>query len=361
MSDSDHGALDLIGETVSADEDSPWLMPRGSGAGKTQFLLSLLLAAQLSPPHGVDRPTIYISTEHALPTQRLNQLLANSPLLASGITGPGPHGRPSLARVFTLHTPDLETQDHILAYQLPVVCKAHKPGLIVLDSIAANYRDAPSGPSGLAARAASLQRTGALLRKIAREFDCAIIVSNHVADRFTSQADQDDRRGFYSDVTPSSSLTRSSPPPSAPIATETLEGSGPQPLSSPVPISSQATRLESHQSLTLDHQQRFFTGWDTEISAANNASPKTPALGLVWAVQIAARIAIVKEAAWDQSSESTLTVDSGDWAPRRWRRWIRLVFAAWSASTPASHPGIEIQIWAGGVRAVANTTEQRLD
>jgi DNA repair protein RAD57 len=48
--------------------------------------------------------------------------------------------KPSLDRVISIVTPDLESQDHILQYQVPVAIKRHNIGLIVLDSVAANYR-----------------------------------------------------------------------------------------------------------------------------------------------------------------------------------------------------------------------------
>src|SRR5690606_29343826 len=46
-----------------------------SGAGKTQFLLSLCLAVQLPPPRGLARQALYISTESGLSTSRLAQML----------------------------------------------------------------------------------------------------------------------------------------------------------------------------------------------------------------------------------------------------------------------------------------------
>ncbi len=105
-----------------------------SGAGKTQFLLGLLLATQLPPPHGLSRSALYISTESALPTTRLSQMLSSHHILAS--TNP----KPSLDHVISIVTPDLESQDHILLYQLPVAIRRHNIGLVVLDSVAANYR-----------------------------------------------------------------------------------------------------------------------------------------------------------------------------------------------------------------------------
>lgn len=105
-----------------------------SGAGKTQFLLGLLLATQLPSPHGLSRSALYISTESALPTTRLSQMLSTHPVLESA------NPKPSLDRVISIVTPDLESQDHILRFQLPVAIRRHNIGLVVLDSVAANYR-----------------------------------------------------------------------------------------------------------------------------------------------------------------------------------------------------------------------------
>jgi DNA repair protein RAD57 len=105
-----------------------------SGAGKTQFLLTLLLAVQLPAPHGLSRSAIYISTESALPTSRLSQMLLSHPILSSA------NPKPSLDRVISIVTPDLESQDHILRFQLPVAIRRHKIGLVIIDSVAANYR-----------------------------------------------------------------------------------------------------------------------------------------------------------------------------------------------------------------------------
>ncbi|KAL8677062.1 MAG: hypothetical protein Q9224_007226, partial [Gallowayella concinna] len=156
-----------------------------SGAGKTQFLLSLLLTTQLPPPHGLSRPAVYISTEHPLPTTRLTQLLDTHPHFSSL----PPQKRPSLTRIFSIQTPDLESQDHILTYQLPVLLARHNIALIVIDSIAANYRaersSASTAGAALGLRSTQLVQLGHQLRSLAREYDCAVVVSNQVADRFT--------------------------------------------------------------------------------------------------------------------------------------------------------------------------------
>jgi DNA repair protein RAD57 len=105
-----------------------------SGAGKTQFLLTLLLSAQLSPPHGLSSPVLYISTESALPTTRLSQLLRSHTYFNSL------EQNPTLDAIHSIVTPDLESQDHILRFQVPVIIQRFGIRLLILDSVAANYR-----------------------------------------------------------------------------------------------------------------------------------------------------------------------------------------------------------------------------
>ncbi|CAI4212521.1 unnamed protein product [Parascedosporium putredinis] len=143
-----------------------------SGAGKTQFLLSLLLAVQLPPP----------------------RMLAANPLLAAVDAD----DRPTLDNILSTVTADLESQDHILQFQVPVEVERRGVGLVVLDSVAANYRAEferrrrrrrvvvvvvawlQYGCEGN-----ELVRLGAHLRELARKYNLAIVVANQVADRFS--------------------------------------------------------------------------------------------------------------------------------------------------------------------------------
>lgn len=351
-----------------------------SGAGKTQFLLSLLLSAQLPPPHGLGRPTLYISTEHALPTNRLSQILRNKPILSKT-----PQAA-SLSQVLTLQTPDLESQEHILTYQLPIALARHNIGLCIIDSIAANYREeGHSSASALAHRSTQLVRLGALLRSLARIHNCAFVVSNQVADRF--------------------------PP---------TNGSNHHLSAQALPSNVQQTISVYQRSLlTLDHQQRFFTGWGAHPSSSF-LNLKTPSLGLVWANQIACRIALIKEPQYGAPRKQGAACESGtgeeaqanklgtenkeegeacrielikepqygapqkqgaacersgtgeeaqafklgtenkeeegeesvERSPMHWRRWMRVVFAPWVRATGESEKGVEFELWAGGIRVV---------
>lgn len=283
-----------------------------SGVGKTQFLLTSLLSVQLPPPKGLGKAAIYISTEAALSTSRLYQLLRLHPALCDLPRDE----KPSLDRVLGIQCPDLETQEHIIRYQLPIAIERQNVGLVVIDSIAANFRaelDKPTAGNGtplrerdekkagkaMAERRSQLTRLGNFLRNLAREKKLVILVANQVADRFEPA---------YTASQPSSSAA------SAHIT--------PDPLS-------------------LDHQQRWFTGWGDiqEWSFASNL--KTPSLGLVWTNQLAARIALVKQ-----------TPTGGE---AKARRWMRVVFAPWCESS--ARRGTQYEVVGEGVRGVPTATK----
>lgn len=386
-----------------------------SGAGKTQFLLSLLLAVQLPPPHGTGRNALYISTEAPLSTRRLTQMLNNNPLFQSVPAGE----RPSLDNIISTTTPDLESQEHILTYQVPVEVERRDVGLIVLDSVAANYRaefdrSARKDPGGLGpvgeggraagqnmgARGADLVRLGMLLRDLARRHNLAVVVSNQVADRF----DQGPGSG-------PASLARNPPPP--PPTTTTISysrdvaaGGGGQrsheqssplaarsknPAQAPMPhvepTSSMADALPRSSmsygdnedeapparpapppppsmvdelagppappALNFDHQQRWFTGWGDDPYSSSTQSLKTPSLGLVWATQIACRIALFKAPRYGKSKYAEDDDAGGTGMPmlKTWRRWMKVVFAPHVA---AMGPGLEgcaeFEITMGGLK-----------
>ncbi len=82
-------------------------------------------------------------------------LLANPVLVAAD-------PKPSLDRVISIVTPDLESQDHILRFQLPVAVRRHDVGLVVLDSVAANYRAEFERP-GASRNAANMAKRYVLL------------------------------------------------------------------------------------------------------------------------------------------------------------------------------------------------------
>lgn len=319
-----------------------------SGAGKTQFLLSLCLAVQLPAPRGLGKKALYISTEASLATRRLAQMLTeNEVLKACDYTD-----KPSLDNILSTVTPDLESQDHILEYQVPVLLERYDIGLVVMDSVAANYRaefeHKGSRGSNMAARSAQLVRLGAMLRDIARRRGIAVVVANQVADRFHSAPTRPlllHRMG-----PPESPLaSRSGPMPPPPTFSSTPSSSIPFPPSEDGPPAPPV--------LLLDHQQRWFTGWGDEPRPSR--SLKTPSLGLVWSTQISCRVALLKRPVYGRPRRIAAPIDAEadeDTGPtlKSWRRWMKVVFAP---HTPASGQGItdatEFEVTMAGLRTKA--------
>lgn len=310
------------------------------------MLLTLLLAVQLPAPLGLSKSAVYISTEAVLSTTRLAQLLSSHPAFER-VT---PDERPSLARVLAIQTPDLESQDHILRYQLPVAIKKHNVGLVILDSVAANYRaefekkGASNGAASMAKRGTQLVQLGALLRELARTEGIAVVVANQVADRFSKPPSAPNSNPASRNPSSNSQGTRDNTP---------------QPSNSALSVAASQfddSVLLSPDPLALDHQQRWFTGWG-DVPHAPPHTLKTPSLGLVWTNQLACRIALIKKPVFASRGPLVVTVNGEDqWNEQeethvsRWRRWFKVVFAPWTP--PAEARGIEFEITKQGIKAV---------
>ncbi|RJE21650.1 DNA repair protein RAD57, partial [Aspergillus sclerotialis] len=286
-----------------------------SGSGKTQFLLTLLLSIQLPHPKGLQQRAIYISTEAPLSTPRLSQILESNPYLSNLSSS----NKPNLTNILSINAMDLETQDHILNYQLPVAVKRYNVGLVIIDSITANYRaeHTASTMAALSARSGELARLGQMLRNLAVSENVAVVVANQVSDRVSEAVDF-----------PLNSLRVQRDSGASSPAPKNLSGVGGDsaiPSSSPAipssPFVDDGQVIEGvadparNEILSLLHQQRFFTGWGDTRAARPELSYgvgyqkpalKTPTLGLVWSSQIACRIALKKE-----ESLPDLHVDSG--------------------------------------------------
>ncbi|KAI9709064.1 MAG: hypothetical protein M1820_003510 [Bogoriella megaspora] len=316
-----------------------------SGAGKTQFLLTLLLNAQLAPPRGFGQSALYISTEAGLQTTRLSQILRHHPYISQLPRDQ----RPSLSRVLSIQTPDLESQEHILQYQLPVVIRQQDIGLVVIDSIAANYRaefeknGAKHGGAAMAHRSSQLIQLGQLLRQVALKQDVAIVVANQVADRFSANT---------KDLNPLHPQSKNGNETGTPV--ETTVSHSQERFTTPTQTQGPTSHAD-FEPLTLDHQQRWFTGWGDEPTHRNNPNAnKTPSLGLVWTNQIAARIALMKQPMFrvQKGSEGQVERDLTGW-----NRRMKVVFAPWvSPSGTAADQmiaGVPFEIVEAGVRCTS--------
>lgn len=111
-----------------------------SGSGKSQLLLLLSIQWQLS--NSKKKKCVYISTESPLETRRLESI-SNS------------RDNTLMDNVIYIYCPDLESQDHIIQTQLPVLLTQDNDiGLVIIDSISHHLRreDAISNISYLQSR-----------------------------------------------------------------------------------------------------------------------------------------------------------------------------------------------------------------
>lgn len=301
---------------MSPSPFSETILTARSGSGKTQILLHLLLSVQLPWPYGLSKRALYISTETDLPTVRLVQLLNIHPSIAS-LADDIP--RPSLDNILSTTTLDLETQDHIIKFQVPIAVERYDVGLLVIDSIATNYRAEMSSdsPSVLLDRAWQLKQLGALLRALAAQRNIAIVISNQVADRFNDTNDFDDTAwaiepaGTNPACSPSPQHFFSSslghPTSSSQVDMSDIQQCQSQSLSSPWKNDAQTghghLKIPSLSTiLSLDYERSFVSGLGGHRAPTLEASwsePaiawKVPSLGVVWTNQISCRIMLRME------------------------------------------------------------------
>jgi len=313
--------------------------------------------------------------------------------------------KPSLSRILSIQTPDLESQEHILRFQVPVAIERHNVGLLVIDSITANFRaefdPAAARPStagninsksgnpvgaALMQRTAQLQSLGTLLRDLARKYNIAVVVSNQVADRFLPEPSTS--TPFLAPVTPGA---QRQPPSSHPAASHGNQPQTPLRPRSPLPPSASAPNPSSYPfpdtpaqaqtqvpeyPLTLEHQHRFFTGWGDSSPFLSSTSTrhnlKTPSLGLIWTNQIACRIALVKRASRPGAAAlSSITLAPGGMhdykllngeaglgtGASRWQRHFRVVFSAWAGGVDGRR-GVEVEIGREGLRSLGGDGDE---
>lgn len=245
---------------------------------------------------------------------------------------------------------DLETQDHILNYQLPVAIARYNVGLVVIDSITANFRAEHSSHdvNALSTRSGELSKLGLLLRNLAAQNDIAVVVANQVSDRLESL--ENGSLGGGNLPPPASGI--SSSPAMSPALSQQADDDG-------------SYLIGTRSELSLLHQQRFFTGWGDSPSIGIGPALKTPALGFVWTTQIACRIALKREVIRDlapPAPPAPAEAAPAETAPEEEdtkdtiKRTMKLVFAPWTG--PADNTEVEFAITRAGLRSIQSLSTE---
>lgn len=169
----------------------------------------------------------------------------------------------------------LEELDHVVSYQLPTLLSQGNTGLIVIDSITANFRGDDYGAAGgFYQRGFEIAAMGHKLQRIAMQYNIAVICINQVSDSFRDE------------VFPA---TQSSPPSTA--------------------TSSYSPFTQSGSVMEHDYQAHFFASIRHRINTTEGQAPsyegdtKNSALGLVWSNVVKTRIMLSRTPRWKESDK----------------------------------------------------------
>lgn len=166
----------------------------GSASGKTNFLWNAAVTIQLPAEFGglgssifdhdthQSIKTMYISTEAALNTQRLEQITDyyRDVLLQNAVNDESL--QPKMENVLTTSSAlnDLESQDHCLFYQLPVALERDPEiKMVILDSITHHIRSEVA----IKQRDEYVTKVCSHLKRLAKKYNVTMLIANQVTDK----------------------------------------------------------------------------------------------------------------------------------------------------------------------------------
>ncbi|NWU80493.1 XRCC3 protein, partial [Onychorhynchus coronatus] len=167
------GGVPLVGITELAGESS---------AGKTQISLQLCLCVQYPYKYGgLESGAVYICTEDAFPSKRLQQLIGQQHKLRADVPAEIIQKIKFGNSIFVEHAADLDTFQRCIT-RLSLLLARGMVRLVVIDSIAALFR-CEFGLSESVTKARYLQTFGAQLHSLSTRFRTPIMCINQVWHR----------------------------------------------------------------------------------------------------------------------------------------------------------------------------------
>ncbi|KAF4018169.1 hypothetical protein G4228_009638 [Cervus hanglu yarkandensis] len=158
-----------------------------SSAGKTQLALQLCLAVQLPRQYGgLGAGAVFVCTEDAFPSRRLQQLIAQQQRLRADVPGDVISKIKFGHQIFIEHAADVDTLLHCVSEKVPVLLARGMARLVVVDSVAAPFRCEFDG-AALALRAQRLLALGAELRRLSCAFRSPVLCVNQVTEALEEQ------------------------------------------------------------------------------------------------------------------------------------------------------------------------------
>uniref|UniRef100_A0A8C7EA66 DNA repair protein XRCC3 n=2 Tax=Nothoprocta perdicaria TaxID=30464 RepID=A0A8C7EA66_NOTPE len=173
------GGIPLVGITELAGESS---------AGKTQISLQLCLCVQYPYKYGgLESGAVYICTEDAFPSKRLQQLIAQQQKLRADVPTEIIQKIKFGNSIFIEHAADLDTFHKCITKRVSLLLTRGMVRLVVIDSIAALFR-CEFGVSDSVLKARYLQTFGAQLHSLSTRFRTPIMCINQVTDAVSEPA-----------------------------------------------------------------------------------------------------------------------------------------------------------------------------
>ncbi|MEE6493807.1 hypothetical protein FKM82_016945 [Ascaphus truei] len=165
------GGIPLVGITELAGESS---------AGKTQLGLQMCLSVQYPLGYGgLEAGAVYICTEDAFPSKRLQQLINLQHKLRSDVPFDVIKKIRFGDNIFIEHAADIDMLNECITKKVPILLLRGSVRLIVIDSIAALFR-CEFAASDSVLRAKHLQTFGAKLHSLSSRFLTPVLCINQV-------------------------------------------------------------------------------------------------------------------------------------------------------------------------------------
>ncbi|NXU74822.1 XRCC3 protein, partial [Oreotrochilus melanogaster] len=165
------GGIPLVGITELAGESS---------AGKTQISLQLCLCVQYPYKYGgLESGAVYICTEDAFPSKRLQQLIDQQHNLRADVPAETIQKIKFGNNIFIEHAADLDTFHNCITNRISLLLTRGMVRLVVIDSIAALFR-CEFGASDSVLRGRYLQTFGAQLHRLSTRFRTPIMCINQI-------------------------------------------------------------------------------------------------------------------------------------------------------------------------------------
>ncbi|XP_063804582.1 DNA repair protein XRCC3 [Pseudophryne corroboree] len=167
------GGIPLVGITELAGESS---------AGKTQIALQLCLSVQYPVEYGgLGAGAVYICTEDAFPSTRLQQLIRLQNKQRAEVPADVIRNIRFGDLIFIEHAADIDTLTDCITKKLPILLRRGHIRLIIIDSIAALFR-CEFAASDAVLKAKHLQTLGAKLHQLSSSSITPVFCINQVTD-----------------------------------------------------------------------------------------------------------------------------------------------------------------------------------